>query len=44
MDIKAKYGYERVYLPLYIVADTAFHIKGDEMFLKSLVRHSHGSV
>ena len=25
--------YERVYLPLYKVADTHFHIQGDEMFL-----------
>ena len=23
-------GYERVYLPLYKVADTPFHIQGDE--------------
>ena len=24
-------GYERVYLPLYQVADTPFHIQGDEI-------------
>ena len=24
-------GYERVYLPLYKVADTPFHIQGDRM-------------
>ena len=24
-------GYERVYLPLYKVADTPFHIQGDEL-------------
>ena len=26
-------GYERVYLPLYEVADTPFHIQGDELCL-----------
>ena len=26
-------GYERVYLPLYQVADTPFHIQGDDMIL-----------
>ena len=25
--------YERVYLPLYTVEDTPFHIRGDELFL-----------
>ena len=25
------FGYERVYLPLYKVADTPFHIQGDDM-------------
>ena len=25
------YGYERVYLPLYKVADTLFHIQGDDL-------------
>ena len=30
-------GYERVYLPLYKVADTPFHIQGDEMLYKCLV-------
>ena len=25
-------GYERVYLPLYKVADTPFHIQGDDIY------------
>ena len=25
------FGYERVYLPLYKVANTPFHIQGDEL-------------
>ena len=25
------FGYERVYLPLYKVADTPFHIQGDDI-------------
>ena len=30
---------KRVYLPLYTIADTPFHIQGDEiMFLMSLMR------
>ena len=28
-------GYERVYLPLRKVADTPFHIQGDELFKDS---------
>ena len=27
------FGYERVYLPLSIVADTPFHIQGDDIIL-----------
>ena len=26
-------GYERVYLPLYQVADTPHHIQGDDMYV-----------
>ena len=26
-------GYERVYLPLFKVADTPFHIQGDKLFV-----------
>ena len=29
-SIRRHFGYERVYLPLYKVADTPFHIQGDE--------------
>ena len=28
-------GYERVYLPLYKVADTPFHIQGDDIYTRS---------
>ena len=28
-------GYERVYLPLYKVADTPFHIQGDDIYVQS---------
>ena len=29
---KGVFGYERVYLPLCKVADTPFHIKGDDIY------------
>ena len=32
-------GYERVYLPLYKVPDTSFHIQGDELYNR--FRDSH---
>ena len=32
------HGYERVYLPLYNVADTPFHIQGDVIMLDTLQR------
>ena len=28
-------GYQRVYLPLYKVADTPFHIQGDDIYVQS---------
>ena len=30
-------GYERVYLPLCQVADTPFHIQGDELWRKNTI-------
>ena len=30
------FGYERVYLPLWKVADTPFHIQGDEMYQSNI--------
>ena len=37
-------GYERVYLPLYKMADTSFHIQGDEMFDRSLPVKIHSKI
>ena len=34
-------GYERVYLPLYKVADTPFHIQGDDVFLFKLYKSKY---
>ena len=35
-------GYERVYLPLYKVTDTPFHIQGhDIVFVRYLHQHDH---
>ena len=32
--MESPFGYERVYLPLHKVADTPFHIQGDQVFLQ----------
>ena len=37
--IQRPIGHERVYLPLYKVADTPFHIQGDDMSLKGNNNH-----
>ena len=36
MTLKRPLGYERVYLPLCKVADTLFHIQGDEVLFFNL--------
>ena len=42
MHIRRPLGYERVYLPLYKVADTPFHIQGDEESEILMDSHPYG--
>ena len=37
-------GYERVYLPLYKVADTPFHIQGDDILLTDKAKVAHSNI
>ena len=37
MPIHCHLGYEKVYLPLYKVADTPFHIQGDSIMSEIVV-------